>query len=159
MTTITAAAKKGNNIPALLAGGNNDNRVPAKPISIDNPRFIHLRHHPIIGSEEDGRVYYGHALANGGVTVAYYITDIVDHLQQGPEGKLVNYAVAKCCESDTFNKSVARAKSSGRLKSISEKTAHLRGEFLVPHDMTIKEIDTQLRTLICNKYNLAFNVF
>ena len=162
MTTITAQRKE-KQVPAILqqkpAMGGMGNKPPsAKPVSIDNPRFLHLRPHSIVGGDSSGVVFYGAPNAKGGGTVAYTVEDANDP-ENNLQALLVRYAVAQCSDLDVFCKATARAKSSGRLRGRSIKTAHQRGEFIMPTNSSLKDIDVQLRNKITAKYNLDFNVF
>jgi hypothetical protein len=160
MTTITLAQRKEQAIPAILqpAAGGNGKPPAAKPVSLDKPRFIHLRPHVLIGADENGRDFYGGPKAKGGLTIAYSVEDAVDP-ENNISALLVRYAVAQCNELDVFCKATARAKSSGRLRGKSIKNAHQRGEFMMPTNSSVKDIDIQLRNKVVAKYNLDFNVF
>jgi len=62
-------------------------------------KFIHIRNY-----DENGQV-----ASRGGITIAYRI-----------EGDEVIYAVARCRDTDNFNKQLGRAKASGRTYSATQ---------------------------------------
>lgn len=84
------------------------------------PQFIYLRYHIPIKDQENNIVGWERGVnGKGGMCIAYVVEK--EAQENGETWVIYKCTFARCCPKDTFNKTIARAKATGRLSERTEK--------------------------------------